>query len=47
MRGLSPALLLPFDAELAIDEAAFRNHLRDVAATPACASPTASVLTHL
>jgi 4-hydroxy-tetrahydrodipicolinate synthase len=27
-------VLLPFDADLAIDEAGFRHHLRDVAATP-------------
>jgi 4-hydroxy-tetrahydrodipicolinate synthase len=32
--GVIPAVLLPFDAELAIDEAAFRKHLGDVAATP-------------
>jgi 4-hydroxy-tetrahydrodipicolinate synthase len=32
--GVIPAVLLPFDADLAIDEAAFRKHLRDVAATP-------------
>ncbi|HJU31603.1 MAG TPA: dihydrodipicolinate synthase family protein [Hyphomicrobiaceae bacterium] len=31
--GVIPAVLLPFDADLAIDEAAFRSHLRDVAAT--------------
>ena len=31
--GVSPAVLLPFDNDLAIDEAAFRKHLRDVAAT--------------
>ncbi|HEX2215644.1 MAG TPA: dihydrodipicolinate synthase family protein [Xanthobacteraceae bacterium] len=31
--GVIPAVLLPFDADLAIDEAAFRKHLRDVAAT--------------
>src|ERR1700732_897348 len=30
--GVIPAVLLPFDAELAIDEAGFRKHLRDVAA---------------
>jgi 4-hydroxy-tetrahydrodipicolinate synthase len=28
--GVIPAVLLPFDADLAIDEAAFRTHLRDV-----------------
>jgi 4-hydroxy-tetrahydrodipicolinate synthase len=32
--GVIPAVLLPFDAELEIDEVAFRKHLRDVAATP-------------
>ncbi len=31
--GVIPAVLLPFDADLAIDEAAFRAHLRDVTAT--------------
>jgi len=31
--GVIPAVLLPFDADLAIDEASFRMHLRDVAAT--------------
>ncbi|HZP77751.1 MAG TPA: dihydrodipicolinate synthase family protein [Pseudolabrys sp.] len=30
--GVIPAVLLPFDNELAIDEGAFRAHLRDVAA---------------
>ena len=33
--GVIPAVLLPFDADLAIDEASFRKHLRDVAATTA------------
>src|SRR5438034_8600015 len=31
--GVIPAVLLPFDNDLAIDAAAFRKHLRDVAAT--------------
>jgi 4-hydroxy-tetrahydrodipicolinate synthase len=31
--GVIPAVLLPFDNDLSIDEAAFRKHLRDVAAT--------------
>jgi 4-hydroxy-tetrahydrodipicolinate synthase len=31
--GVIPAVLLPFKPDLAIDEDAFRNHLRDVAAT--------------
>ena len=30
--GVIPAVLLPFDNDLAIDETAFRKHLRDVAA---------------
>src|SRR5260370_30621629 len=29
--GVIPAALLPFDNDLAIDEASFRKHLRDVA----------------
>src|SRR6185437_6768834 len=32
-QGVIPAVLLPFDNDLAIDEASFRKHLRDVAAT--------------
>ncbi len=31
-RGVIPAVLLPFDADLVIDESSFRRHLRDVAA---------------
>ena len=31
--GVIPAVLLPFDTDLAIDETSFRKHLRDVAAT--------------
>ena len=31
--GVIPAVLLPFDNDLAIDEPSFRKHLRDVAAT--------------
>src|SRR5437667_12639919 len=31
--GVIPAVLLPFASDLAIDEPAFRQHLRDVAAT--------------
>src|SRR5262245_58437338 len=38
--GVIPAVLLPFDAELAIDEANFRKHLRDVAATPGISAIT-------
>ena len=30
--GVIPAVLLPFDNDLAIDETSFRKHLRDVAA---------------
>src|SRR5487761_2175764 len=30
--GVIPAVLLPFENDLAIDEASFRKHLRDVAA---------------
>jgi 4-hydroxy-tetrahydrodipicolinate synthase len=33
LRGVIPAVLLPFDNDLAIDETGFRKHLRDVAAT--------------
>src|SRR5262245_29255798 len=38
--GVIPAALLPFDADLAIDEVAFRTHLRDVAATPGISAIT-------
>src|SRR5262245_65147425 len=38
--GVIPAVLLPFDADLAIDEAAFRKHLRHVAATPGLSAIT-------
>ena len=31
--GVIPAVLLPFDDDLAIDETSFRAHLRDVATT--------------
>jgi 4-hydroxy-tetrahydrodipicolinate synthase len=31
-KGVIPAVLLPFDNDLSIDEASFRKHLRDVAA---------------
>src|ERR1700674_1886482 len=31
-RGVIPAVLLPFDNDLAIDETSYRKHLRDVAA---------------
>ena len=32
--GVIPAVLLPFENDLSIDEASFRKHLRDVTATP-------------
>ena len=38
--GVIPAVLLPFDAELAIDEASFRKHLSDVDATPGISAIT-------
>jgi 4-hydroxy-tetrahydrodipicolinate synthase len=38
--GVIPAVLLPFTPDLAIDEAAFRAHLRDVAATPGLSAIT-------
>jgi 4-hydroxy-tetrahydrodipicolinate synthase len=38
--GVIPAVLLPFDGELAIDETGFRKHLRDVAATPGLSAIT-------
>src|SRR5580692_6413438 len=39
-RGVIPAVLLPFDDELAIDEPSFRAHLRAVAATEGLAAIT-------
>jgi 4-hydroxy-tetrahydrodipicolinate synthase len=38
--GVIPAVLLPFHDDLSIDEAAFRSHLRDVAATPGLSALT-------
>jgi 4-hydroxy-tetrahydrodipicolinate synthase len=38
--GVIPAVLLPFDSDLAIDETSFRKHLRDVAATPGISAIT-------
>jgi 4-hydroxy-tetrahydrodipicolinate synthase len=38
--GVIPAVLLPFDADLAIDEASFRKHLGDVAGTPGISAIT-------
>jgi 4-hydroxy-tetrahydrodipicolinate synthase len=39
-QGVIPAVLLPFDDELAIDEASFRAHLRAVTATTGLAAVT-------
>jgi 4-hydroxy-tetrahydrodipicolinate synthase len=39
-QGVIPAVLLPFDEELAIDEPSFRQHLRAVAATPGLTAVT-------
>ena len=39
-KGVIPAVLLPFTADLAIDEPAFRAHLRDVAAASGLAAIT-------
>lgn len=38
--GVIPACLLPFDAELAIDEQAYRAHLRDIASVEGIAAIT-------
>jgi 4-hydroxy-tetrahydrodipicolinate synthase len=38
--GVIPAVLLPFNEDLAIDERSFRSHLRDVAATRGLAAIT-------
>jgi 4-hydroxy-tetrahydrodipicolinate synthase len=38
--GVIPAVLLPFDNDLAIDEPCFRKHLRDVAATEGLSAVT-------
>jgi 4-hydroxy-tetrahydrodipicolinate synthase len=38
--GVIPAVLLPFDNDLAIDESNFRRHLRDVAATEGLSAVT-------
>ena len=38
--GVIPAVLLPFNNDLAIDEASFRKHLRDVGATPGISAIT-------
>src|SRR6266852_2850713 len=39
-RGVIPAVLLPFDADFAIDEPAFRQHVRDVAAADGLSAVT-------
>src|SRR6266567_8295935 len=39
-RGVIPAVLLPFDTELAIDEPALRQHLRDVASVDGLSAVT-------
>ena len=39
-QGVIPACLMPFDAELAIDETAYRRHLRDLAAVAGVAAIT-------
>ena len=38
--GVIPAVLLPFNDDLSIDEKGFRSHLRDVAATPGLSAIT-------
>src|SRR5262245_13808281 len=38
--GVIPAVLLPFNEDLSIDENSFRSHLRDVAATKGLAAIT-------
>jgi 4-hydroxy-tetrahydrodipicolinate synthase len=38
--GVIPAVLLPFDNDLAIDEPGFRKHLRDVGTTPGISAIT-------
>src|SRR5450631_1221536 len=38
--GVIPAVLLPFENDLSIDETAFRKHLRDVSATPGISAIT-------
>jgi 4-hydroxy-tetrahydrodipicolinate synthase len=39
-QGVIPAVLLPFHDDLSIDEASFRSHLRQVAATPGISAIT-------
>ena len=39
-KGVIPAVLLPFENDLSIDEASFRQHLRDVAAVEGLSAVT-------
>ena len=39
-RGVIPAVLLPFDNDLTIDETSFRKHLRDISAAPGISAIT-------
>jgi len=39
-KGVIPAVLLPFENDLSIDEASFRKHLRDVAAVEGLSAVT-------
>jgi 4-hydroxy-tetrahydrodipicolinate synthase len=39
-QGVIPAVLLPFTPDLAIDEASYRSHLRDVTAAPGLSAIT-------
>jgi len=39
-RGVIPAVLLPFDSDLNIDESAYRSHLRDIVNTKGVCSIT-------
>ena len=39
-KGVIPAVILPFKADLSIDEASYRKHLRDVVATPGLSAIT-------
>jgi 4-hydroxy-tetrahydrodipicolinate synthase len=39
-QGVIPAVILPFDEDLAIDEQGFRRHLRDIAATEGLSAVT-------
>jgi len=39
-KGVIPAVLMPFDADLAVDERAYRDHLGDVASVEGIAAIT-------